>query len=248
MTTSLWLELEFEHTTRVFELAPEDDRAIVVGSLLRADVRVDRLGVKPVHFQFERVGNDLLLKPVYGSDVRISGTLVSEPHALLGSSLLEFAGARMRVRVLSRLPPLTRDETVLDGSAAASDWASHEAATAVVPPPPVRTADPMITVQRPEDEETEVTEIIPPPATRRPEPPRPLLEPEQRTAPAPSAQRTGHHTRATAMPPKSEPPATHHGRRWRSVATVAAAALLVLFALVAIAGIIRMCAVTAPEG
>lgn len=51
---SLWLEARLGESTWVFELAPTEDRAIVVGSLLRAHIRIDRKGIFPVHFHFER--------------------------------------------------------------------------------------------------------------------------------------------------------------------------------------------------
>jgi hypothetical protein len=153
MNNSLWLELTFEEQTRVFELRPEDDRVIVVGSLLRAHVRVDRAGVKPVHFEFERVGHDLLLKPAYGADVKVRGEAVSEPLPLHGESLLEFAGLQLHVRIRG------------------------EARTAIAPP--VQTPDPMLTITRPEDEdEVEITEVLPPAAHRKAEPPRPSPRPE----------------------------------------------------------------------
>src|SRR5262245_40607903 len=72
-TGLLWLELKFENMTRVFEFGPDDDRVVAVGSLLRADVRFDRAGVAPVHFQLERVANAVLLSPVYGRDLRLNG-------------------------------------------------------------------------------------------------------------------------------------------------------------------------------
>jgi hypothetical protein len=55
--------------------------------------------VKPVHFEFERAGDDLLLKPAYGADVRVRGEAVSEPLPLHGESLLEFAGVQLHVRI-----------------------------------------------------------------------------------------------------------------------------------------------------
>jgi hypothetical protein len=141
---SLWLELKFDGLTQVFELAAGANRTIRVGSLLGADVRIARAGVKAVHVQFERLGHYVLLRPPPRSDVRVSGEPLVQPRPLAREQWLEFCGVRMSARVLEAPP--------------------HPA---VVPPPSIRTPDPMITIQHPDEEEdTEITEIIPSPANQ----------------------------------------------------------------------------------
>jgi hypothetical protein len=231
MNKSLLLELTFEEKTRMFELRPGDDRVIVVGSLLRAHVRVDRASVKPVHFEFERVGDDLLLKPAYGADVRVRGEAVSEPLPLHGESLLEFAGVQLHVRMRG------------------------EAGTAIAPP--TQTTDPMLTITRPEDEDTvEITEVLPPAAHRKAEPPRP----SPRSKPDRESTRTGDSaqysrapgalaTSATTSVAVPKPPATggavsdppnHRPRTRPRVATIAMACLLLVAAVLMVIGLIRM--------
>lgn len=62
---TLWLDIRFADERWTFELGPDEDRAIVVGSLLRARVRIDRRGIAPVRFHFERKRDAVRLIPAY---------------------------------------------------------------------------------------------------------------------------------------------------------------------------------------
>ncbi|MFZ5895580.1 MAG: FHA domain-containing protein [Myxococcota bacterium] len=88
----LRLELRTEGVTRAFAFLSEDDRAVVVGSLLRADLRIDRPGVAPVHFQFERRGDQIFLIPSHGVDLRLNAACVVGPCAIGERAVIEFLG------------------------------------------------------------------------------------------------------------------------------------------------------------
>jgi hypothetical protein len=222
--TSLWLELDCDNVTRVFELRV-NKRPIVVGALLRADFRIDRVGIKPVHLQFERLGHYVLLTPAYGTEVQLNGELIREPRALEGDSLLEFSGVRMTARISERSPE--------------------------VAPPPFRTPDPMITTFHPDDDDVEITEVIGPPANRGLEPP-PLgsapapwssataraLNPAAAAAPTHAG---GGELRESAYKSNAEaldgPRRTGRKVRWAAIAGL----VIFLLVLMAVLGLIRRC-------
>lgn len=100
-----WLRITFGESTWTFELEPTEERAIVVGSLLRAHVRVNLPNVAPVHFHFEREGDAIRLICAYGADVRVNGTAVSGAMTLGPLASVEFAGTRLDAEILEEPPP-----------------------------------------------------------------------------------------------------------------------------------------------
>ena len=105
---SLWLELRFESRLFAFEFQhdPVLERAVVVGSLLRADVQIPKPGVAPVHFHFEREADSVWLIPAYRTDIRVNAARVNGPCCLTESAIIEFAGLALDARVLHTAPVL----------------------------------------------------------------------------------------------------------------------------------------------
>jgi hypothetical protein len=110
---SLWLELHHDGRTQVFCFAPDEERAIVLGSLPRADIRVARPGISPVHFHFEREGDRIILVPTYNAEVRVNSMLVQGPVPIPKHALFEFSGIRIEAFVCST-PPERVDYPSLD--------------------------------------------------------------------------------------------------------------------------------------
>lgn len=96
---TFWLVIDYESRANIFELAPDVERAVVVGSLQRADVRVNALGIAPVHFHFEREGAQLLLVPTYDAEVRVNSMLVRGPQPISGHAVVEFAGVKLEANI-----------------------------------------------------------------------------------------------------------------------------------------------------
>lgn len=88
---TLWLSLRLGHQNWLFEFCEGDERAIVVGRFPRANVHVDRRGVAPIHFHFERDGDRILLIPGYRDELLVNGLPIDGAHALEPSSRIEFA-------------------------------------------------------------------------------------------------------------------------------------------------------------
>jgi len=78
---SIWLELCVDGESHTFELKADELRAVAVGSLLRADLRIDRPGVEPVQFHIERDDGALWIVPAYNSsDLRVDTARVIGSH------------------------------------------------------------------------------------------------------------------------------------------------------------------------
>jgi hypothetical protein len=134
-----------------------------------------------------------------------------------------------------------------------------------VPAPSIRTPDPLITIQRPDGDDAEITEVIPPPASRKLAPPHPSAPPQcpERSSVAATDLASPAHAHASnplsadhtlldgptavavpkprgafAVQPPSEVPApgSHALRR---LTRITIAGLLVLLILLAILGVIR---------
>ena len=95
------LELSFDGQTCSFALAPDETRAIAVGSLLGADLRIDRPGVAPVQFHIERENDQLWIVPAYDSgDLRVDAVRIRGPKRLDNRAVIEFCGLRVIAKVL----------------------------------------------------------------------------------------------------------------------------------------------------
>ena len=81
---SIWLELRVNGVAHMFELGADEPRAVAVGSLLRADLRIDRPGVEPVHFHIGRERNALWIVPAYrAKDLRVNAVRIRQPMRLV---------------------------------------------------------------------------------------------------------------------------------------------------------------------
>lgn len=110
---SLWLEVHHDGRAHVFCCSPNEERAIVLGSLPRADIRVSGLGIAPVHFHFERDGDRIMLVPTYNAEVRVNAMLVRGPVPIPQHAVVEFAGIRIEALVRAT-PPERVDYPSLD--------------------------------------------------------------------------------------------------------------------------------------
>ncbi len=99
---SLWIELRIDGVARTFELDAAETRAVAVGSLLRADLHIDRPGVAPVHFHIEREHDALWIVPAYGArDLRVNAARLTGPKQLDGQAVIEFSSVRIDARILT---------------------------------------------------------------------------------------------------------------------------------------------------
>ena len=76
---SYWLDVCVSGQTSIFELPATGERAIGVGSLLPAAVRIDDPNVALVEFHIEREGDGVWLVPAYGADLRVNAVSASQP-------------------------------------------------------------------------------------------------------------------------------------------------------------------------
>jgi hypothetical protein len=104
---TLWLVVDYDGRAHIFELAAGPERAIVVGSLPHADVRVNALGIAPVHFHFEREGAQLLLVPAYEAEVRVNSMLARGPQPIANHAVVEFSGIRLEATIHLTRPEYT---------------------------------------------------------------------------------------------------------------------------------------------
>jgi hypothetical protein len=98
---TLWLSLRLGQSNWLFDFAPGGERAVVVGRLANAHVRLDRRGVAPVHFHFEREGDSIRLIPGYADELWLNGTRVRGAQLLESTSHLEFSGLRLEAHVFA---------------------------------------------------------------------------------------------------------------------------------------------------
>jgi len=96
----LLLELKVRGSVHVFLLAAGEERALTVGSAAVADLRLDEVGVAPVHFHFEREGDEVWLIPTSSMGrLRLDSKRVACKCRLLGQRcVLEVATLTIEVR------------------------------------------------------------------------------------------------------------------------------------------------------
>lgn len=91
----LWLEVRHDGKVKNFCCRVGEERAVVLGSIPRADVRVSSLGVAPVHLHFEREQGHIIVVPGYDVDLRVNAVLARGPTRIASHAVLEFAGVRV---------------------------------------------------------------------------------------------------------------------------------------------------------
>ena len=93
------LELRVRGSVHVFQLAAGDERAVTVGSALSADLRLAEAGVAPVHFHFEREGDEVWLMPTASvGRLRLDSSRVDAKSRLNRRCVVEVAAFTIEVR------------------------------------------------------------------------------------------------------------------------------------------------------
>jgi hypothetical protein len=130
---SMWLELCMDGESHTFELKADELRAVAVGSLLRADLRIDRPGVAPVQFHIERDDGALWIVPAYNSsDLRVDTARVTGPQRIDGRAVIEFAGVRIHACVLDVDLAKVRGSLVNELSMLDTERSAHESGAVLV--------------------------------------------------------------------------------------------------------------------
>lgn len=114
---SLWLDIVTKDESYLFELSVQNERAVVVGSFQRADVRIADARVEPVELHFEREGDAVCVVPAYGATVEVNAVRLCRPRRIVDRAIVEFQGHVLRVRVLDD-PRWCSDVTSCDSSPA----------------------------------------------------------------------------------------------------------------------------------
>lgn len=96
----LILEIRVRGLSHKFELAGEE-RAVTVGSAASADLRLNEPGVAPVHFHFEREGDEVWLIPTASAGrLRLNAARVHGKCRVRRRSVLNCGGIAVDVRVV----------------------------------------------------------------------------------------------------------------------------------------------------
>ena len=98
---TLWLSLRLGQSNWLFDFVAGGERAVVVGRLANAHVRLDRRGVAPIHFHFEREGDSIRLIPGYGDELWLNGARVRGAQLLESTSHIEFSGLRLEAHIFA---------------------------------------------------------------------------------------------------------------------------------------------------
>ena len=126
---SLCLELSVDSVSHTFELKADETRAIAVGSLLGADLRIDRPGVAPLHFHIEREEDAVWIVPAYAAgDLRVNTARIAGPKQISGRAVIEFADVRIDARILEPNSAVMRRSSVSPDDWADSSPSEHSAA------------------------------------------------------------------------------------------------------------------------
>jgi len=97
---ALYLRILVNDSARIFALDGEDERVVAVGSASSADIQLERPGISPIHFYFERIENGIWIVPAYCvSELRVNTARVSSPNQLGRRSIVEFGNSQIVVEV-----------------------------------------------------------------------------------------------------------------------------------------------------
>jgi hypothetical protein len=102
---SVWLEVSWAGLSRVFELRPDEHRAIVVGRLRGAHVQIEHPRVPEVAFHLERDGDGACLVTGYGENVVVDGVRATVARLPNKRTLVEISGVRVHVTVGDAVDP-----------------------------------------------------------------------------------------------------------------------------------------------
>ena len=97
---ALYLRILVDGSARIFALDREDERVVAVGSASSADIQLERPGISPIHFYFERIENGIWIVPAYCvSELRVNTARVSSPKLLSYRSIVEFGNTQIVVEI-----------------------------------------------------------------------------------------------------------------------------------------------------
>lgn len=114
---TLWLSVRVGRDNWLFEVEPDEERAIIVGSLLRAHVRINHPDVAPLHFHFEREHDRIRVCPAYGADLCVNGTRIAGPHELEAHATIAFGGITLEAYVCDVEPNILEQLDLRDWTA-----------------------------------------------------------------------------------------------------------------------------------
>lgn len=138
------LDLIHRDSVWTFDFGVGGRDAVVVGSSPEADVSIDAPGVAPLHFHFERAGDQIALVSGYGKDVRLDAVPMRGVRSVVDMSLIEFGSVSLGVRI-RRIDRCVRLYSSPRGSERAApegaDRAVFEAPTAALEVPARRADD-----------------------------------------------------------------------------------------------------------
>jgi hypothetical protein len=98
-TRLLRIAVSVDNRTSVFELGPDDPRAIVVGEIGGADVRVSGDQMPEIAFHLEREEEAVHLVPAGARDLEVDGVSVSSVCVLPWRSRISFSGVHVTVSI-----------------------------------------------------------------------------------------------------------------------------------------------------
>jgi hypothetical protein len=98
-TRLLRIVVSFDTRTSVFELGPDDLRAIVVGEMAGADVRVSGDQMPEIAFHLDRERDAIHLVPAGVRDLQVDGVPVSSVCVLPWRSRISFSGVHVTVSI-----------------------------------------------------------------------------------------------------------------------------------------------------
>ena len=92
----LYLRILVDDGERIFVLNGDDERVVAVGSASSADIQLERPGISPIHFYFERIEYGIWIVPAYCvSELRVNTARASSPSQLGHRSIVEFGNTRI---------------------------------------------------------------------------------------------------------------------------------------------------------
>lgn len=100
----LRIAVECDARRYVFDLGPRDLRAIVIGEMTGADVRIKGSGyaVPEIACHLEREGDAIYLVPGYARDIQVDGVAITGVCVLPWHSRVSFSGVHLTVNVSER--------------------------------------------------------------------------------------------------------------------------------------------------
>jgi len=120
-SSTILVELTTQGKARIVAFRPDEERALMVGSDIRADFRVSGTGAAAgaaIQFHLERRAEVAWLVPAYGAaDMRVNTARVTGPLPLEERNVIEFAGARIDIVVIEE----GNRNSVAEGSATRVD-------------------------------------------------------------------------------------------------------------------------------